>query len=130
MTAAGRDDGDAEALAAARRLDDQDPLRASRDEFERPRHRPTGRPAVYHSGHSHGLQPRAARAAVERVVDNWARLGVDGHFDGPERWYRFDEPPAAQLEPIVGAQPGEVAVAGTLTVDLHLLLASFYRPRR
>jgi kynureninase len=116
-------------LDDARRLDADDPLRRWRDEFARPWHERTGRPVAYLCGHSLGLQPRTARAAVDRVLDVWAQHGVDGHFSGPEPWYRYDEPPAAFLGPIVGARPGEVAVAGTLTVDLHLLLASFYRPR-
>jgi kynureninase len=115
-------------LDEARALDEADPLRGWRDEFAHPRHPDSGDEVAYLCGHSLGLQPRPARAAVERVLDHWATLGVDGHFSGPEPWYRFDEPPAAHLEPVVGARPGEVAVAGTLTVDLHLLLASFYRP--
>jgi kynureninase len=117
-----------DALEEARSLDAADPWRDRRDEYARPRHPGTGEPVAYLCGHSLGLQPRGARAAVERVLDHWAALGVDGHFSGAEPWYRFDEPPAARLEPIVGALPGEVAVAGTLTVNLHLLMASFYRP--
>ncbi len=113
---------EAEALA----LDAADPLADYRARF----HFPTdarGRRTMYLAGMSLGLQPRGAREAVERELDAWARHGVDGWFV-PDGWYTIDERLRGSMAAIVGARPTEVAIANTLTVDLHLLLASFYRP--
>lgn len=113
--------------AFARDLDAADPLRHFRDHFEIPR-RPDGTPALYFCGHSLGLQPKAARALLEQELDNWARLGVEAHFKEQTPWYSYHElfrEPAARL---VGARSGEVVVMNSLTVNLHLLLTTFYRP--
>lgn len=112
-------------------LDAADPLAALRDEFSvptHPRHDATAPAAVYLCGNSLGLMPWSARAAVDQVLDQWGELAVEGHFDGAAPWYRYDEPIAALQAPLVGALEHEVALAGTLTVQLHLLMASFYRP--
>ncbi len=106
--------------------DDADPMRAFRGEFVLPRRH--GHDAVYLCGHSLGLQPRRSRTAVLESLDAWGTQGVEGHFAGEIPWYRADEPPAAMLATLVGARPGEVAVANALTVNLHLLMASFFRP--
>lgn len=111
----------------ARALDAADPLSALRDEFELPL-RADGSAQAYFAGNSLGLLPRSARAAVERVVDKWSEHAVVGHFHGAESWYRYDDPIAANLAGLVGADETEVAVMGSLTTDLHLLMASFYRP--
>jgi kynureninase len=111
----------------ARSLDERDPLSSFRDRFHLPK-RPDGRPFVYLCGHSLGLQPKAARAVVEQDLDAWAELGVEGHFHGPAPWYTYHEPlrePGARL---VGAIPDEVVFMNGLTVNLHLLFATFYRP--
>ena len=111
----------------ARVLDAADPLSALREEFELPP-RSDGSAQAYFAGNSLGLLPRSARAAVERVLDKWSEHAVVGHFHGEESWYRYDEPIAADLASLVGAAETEIAVMGTLTTDLHLLMASFYRP--
>jgi kynureninase len=111
----------------ARRLDAEDPLGRFRDQFLLPR-RPDGTPQVYLCGHSLGLQPAGARALVEQELDDWARLGVEGHFRGTTPWYSYHETlrdPGARL---VGARPDEVVFMNSLTVNLHLLLATFYVP--
>ncbi len=111
----------------ARELDAADPLSALREQFDLPR-RSDGRPQAYFAGNSLGAQPTAARAAVERVLAAWSELAVAGHHVGDESWYRYDEAPAAHMAEIVGAEADEVALMGSLTEDLHLLMATFYRP--
>src|SRR5947209_13387983 len=111
----------------ARRLDAEDPLRPFRDHFLFPR-RSDGRPAVYLCGHSLGLQPAAARALVEQELDDWARLGVEGHFRGTTPWYSYHETLRAAGARLVGGLPHEVIFMNSLTVNLHLLMATFYRP--
>ena len=109
------------------RLDQADPLSALRDRFELPL-RSDGTPQAYFAGNSLGALPRTARDAVAGVLGNWSELAVNGHFTGDDSWYRYDEPIAERMAAIVGAQPSEVALMGTLTTNLHLLMATFYRP--
>ncbi len=111
----------------ARELDAADPLSALRDRFELPR-RSDGRPQAYFAGNSLGLLPQAARGAVERVLASWSQRAVAGHHEGEAPWYRYDEPPATHMAELVGARRDEVALMGSLTEDLHLLMVSFYRP--
>jgi kynureninase len=113
--------------AAARALDAADPLARYRDRFHLPS-RPDGTPKVYLAGQSLGAQPVAARAAVEAELDAWARLGVDGWFADEAAWVTADAAVRAATARLMGARPMEVATLNTLSVNLHLLLASFYRP--
>src|SRR5262245_33006430 len=113
--------------ASARALDVSDPLSVFRERFHLPK-RPDGRPQAYFCGHSLGLQPKAARALVERELDAWATLGVEGHFKDDAPWYSYHENLADAGARLVGARPGEVVFMNGLTVNLHLLLATFYRP--
>ena len=115
-----------ESLEHARARDRGDPLAYLRAEFARPQHH--GRDAVYLCGHSLGLQPHRSRVAVLESLDTWAARGVEGHFSGEHAWYHADTYPEAMLADLVGARPDEVAIANGLTVNLHLLMASFYRP--
>ena len=115
------------AFPTAAALDAADPLAAFRQEFHIPAG-PDGRPCAYFCGNSLGLQPKAARAAVEQELDDWARLGVEGHFHGTSPWLRYHETLADATARLVGARPLEVVVMNSLTVNLHLLLVSFYRP--
>ena len=107
-------------------LDAADPLSALRDEFLIPSHG-NGEQA-YFCGNSLGLQPRAVRAAIERELDRWATRAVEGHFEGPHPWLRVQDELTPALAALVGAEPAEVVVMNTLTVNLHLMMASFYRP--
>lgn len=113
----------------ARHLDETDPLPTLRDDFCIPP-APGGRydDAAYFAGNSLGLQPRAAAARLLEELQDWARLGVEGHVQGRRPWVDYHEllrEPAARL---VGALPHETVVMNSLTVNLHLMMASFYRP--
>ncbi len=114
-----------EADALAR--DQADPLSRFRDRFLLPEG-PDGAPAVYLAGQSLGLQPRTVRAAIEAELDAWERLGIDGHFAPGRPWFTFDDPLREPMARIVGARRSEVAILNSLTVNIHLLLASFFRP--
>ncbi len=116
-----------ESRAAA--LEAADPLPSLKDEFAIPPW-PGGRfpDWAYLAGNSLGLQPRAARSAVEEELDEWARLGVEGWFESREPWLDAAASLRASVGRLVGASEEEVAVMNTLTVNLHLLLTSFYRP--
>jgi kynureninase len=107
--------------------DATDPLSSLRDRFHLP-DGPDGRPAIYLAGQSLGLQPRAARAAVEAELERWARVGIDGFFSGDRPWFTYDDALREPMARIVGARPAEVAILNSLTVNLHLLLMSFFRP--
>jgi len=111
----------------ATRCDAQDPLRAFREHFTFPRG-DADQPHVYLCGNSLGLQPKGSRDAVLMELDTWRELAVDGHFRGPNPWYSYHEPLAPLAAQIVGAKPHEVALMGSLTNNLHLLMVSFYRP--
>jgi kynureninase len=113
--------------AAAIRRDASETGASLQDRFHLPVGR-DGRAKAYLAGQSLGLQPKAARAAVEERIDAWARLGVDGWF-APERpWIDVERELAGMTGRLVGASAIEVTTANTLSVDLHLLLASFFRP--
>ncbi len=111
----------------ARRLDAADPLARYRDRFLLPT-APDGTPRVYLAGQSLGAQPVSARAAVEAELDAWARLGVDGWFAAKDGWLDADGAIREPTATLVGARVGEIATMNTLTVNLHLLLATFFRP--
>jgi len=110
----------------ANRLDERDPLRPLRDRFAIPQR--SGRPVVYVNGNSLGLMPQTARSLVEDELNDWASLAGEAHFAGKTPWFSYHEvfrEPGARL---VGAVPGEVVMMNGLTVNLHLMLATFYRP--
>ena len=111
----------------ARRLDAADPLARYRDRFLLPT-APDGTPRVYLAGQSLGAQPVSARAAVEAELDAWARLGVDGWFAAKEGWLDADGAIREPTATLVGARASEIATMNTLTVNLHLLLATFFQP--
>jgi kynureninase len=115
-------------LAHAHALDAADPLINLRNEFLIPSHG-DGEQA-YFVGNSLGLQPRGARAHVEEVLDKWATEAVEGHFTGRAQWLPYHELVREPLARVVGALPSEVVAMNTLTVNLHLMMVSFYRPTR
>ena len=114
-------------LEAARELDSADPLSRFRERFRIPQH--SGADAMYFTGNSLGLQPKAAREALEVELEDWARLGVEGHFQGRNPWVSYHERFVEGLCHLTGAQPHEVVAMNGLTVNLHLLLISFYQPK-
>jgi kynureninase len=107
--------------------DAADALAPLRQEFHIPEG-PDGWPERYLSGHSLGLMPRGARALVERELERWAREGVAAHFDD-DGWLAYHERFAAPLARLLNADPAEVVAMNSLSVNLHLLLASFFEPR-
>jgi kynureninase len=114
-------------LAYARARDAADPLARFRDQFAHPIGE-NGEPQVYLCGHSLGLQPLSARRHITEELDDWAALGVRGHESARRAWIPYFELMTAGLAALTGARPGEVVAMNSLTVNLHLMLASFYRP--
>jgi len=104
-----------------------DPLASFRQRFHIPQ-KPGGGESVYLCGHSLGLQPKSAREYVEQELQDWARLGVDGHLRAQNPWLAYHELLAKPLARLVGALPLEVVAMNSLTVNLHLMMVSFYRP--
>src|SRR6202041_641424 len=104
-----------------------DPLAAYRDRFHIPK-TSAGSDCVYLCGHSRGLQSKSARAYIEQELQDWARLGVEGHFHAKNPWMPYHELLNAPTARLVGALAGEVVVMNSLTVNLHLMMVSFYRP--
>ena len=110
----------------AQSLDAQDELKNYRNEFIFPK--VNGKQVIYFTGNSLGLQPKRTKQYVDEVMTDWANLAVEGHFYADKPWWDYHERFAAPLSEIVGAKPTEVTVMNTLTVNLHLLMVSFYRP--
>ena len=107
-------------------LDAADPLSAFRGEFLIPHDH--GREQLYFCGNSLGLQPRQARAIVLQELDDWADYAVEAHFKGRRPWWKYHEFVRDRLAEMAGALPQEVVAMNSLTVNLHLMLVSFYRP--
>jgi kynureninase len=119
--------GAASDAAGAAARDASDPLASFAAEFHHP-FDDSGRRLVYLCGHSLGLQPKAAAHYVEQELKDWQRLGVLGHHVAGRPWIRYHEEAAAPLAALVGAEPGEVVAMNSLTVNLHLMMVSFFRP--
>jgi kynureninase len=113
----------------ARQLDREDPLRDFREKF----HLPLGKdnnPVIYFAGNSLGLMPKSARRIVDDELDNWAKLGVDAHHATGTPWYSYHEALREPTARLVGANSLEVICMNSLTVNLHLMMATFYRPTK
>jgi len=115
--------------AFARAMDAADPLAQFRQRFHIPRTK-GGEECIYLCGHSLGLQPKTARSYLEQELQDWAQLGVEGHFHARHPWMPYHRLLTEQTAALVGALPIEVVVMNSLTVNLHLMMASFYRPTR
>jgi kynureninase len=113
----------------ARQRDAEDPLRHFREKFHTPVGK-DGKPLIYLAGNSLGLMPKAARKIVEQELDEWAKLAVDAHRDAATPWYSYHETLREPTARLVGAKPNEVVGMNSLTVNLHLMMATFYRPRK
>jgi kynureninase len=110
----------------ARAQDQADPLKRFRDEFHIPMI--NGKPAVYFTGNSLGLQPKKTQHYLNEELEDWKNHGVEGHFHAKRPWMPYHEFFTESLSKIAGANPKEVVAMGTLTNNLHLLMVSFYRP--
>src|SRR6476660_6621081 len=113
----------------AKELDAEDPMHSFRQNF----HLPVGKdskPLIYFAGNSLGLMPKSARQVVEEELDNWAKLGVDAHHAAGTPWYSYHDALREPTARIVGAKPVEVICMNSLTVNLHLMMATFYRPTK
>src|SRR5882762_6778746 len=113
----------------AKQLDAEDPLRGFREKFHLPLDK-NGKPLIYFAGNSLGLMPKTARDIVDQELDDWARLGVDAHLDAKTPWYSYHETLREPTAKLVGAKPTEVICMNSLTVNLHLMMATFYRPTK
>ncbi len=115
-------------LAFAKSLDCEDSLAKYREAFHFPK--VNGKEVIYFTGNSLGLQPKRTADFVNEVMTDWKELAVEGHFYAERPWWDYHEQLAAPLAKVVGAKTEEVSVMNTLTVNLHLLLVSFYRPTK
>ena len=113
-------------LAFAKNLDNLDELKSYRDKF----HIPVinGKETIYFTGNSLGLQPKSTIDYIKTELDDWAKWGVEGHFEAKNPWFAYHEMFAKPISKIVGAKENEVVVMNNLTVNLNLLMVSFYRP--
>ncbi len=112
--------------AFAETADQKDPMRKYRQRFLFPQHE--GKDVVYFTGNSLGLQPVTTQSYIQQELDDWARFGVEGHFLARNPWLSYHELLTDKMARIVGAQPEETIMMNQLTVNLHLLMVSFYRP--
>ena len=115
-------------LEFAQQLDAQDKLSKYQEEFIFPK--VNDKKVIYFTGNSLGLQPKRTKKYIDEVMNDWANLAVEGHFYAEKPWWDYHERFANPLSKLVGALPAEVTVMNTLTVNLHLLMVSFYRPTK
>ncbi len=115
-------------LAFAKQLDSQDALQAYRQKFHIPQH--NGSDMIYFTGNSLGLQPKTTKAYLDQELLDWATYGVEGHFLAKNPWVSYHEILTDKTAKIVGAKSSEVVMMNQLTVNLHLLMVSFYRPTK
>jgi kynureninase len=113
-------------LVAAQKFDQQDELNQFRAQFNFPQH--NGKDQLYFAGHSLGLMPKKASVYVNEELDAWAKFGVEGHFKGKHPWLPYHENITSSFAKLVGAKDSEVVAMNTLTVNLHLMMVSFYKP--
>jgi kynureninase len=113
----------------ARELDAEDPLRRFREHFHLPA-ATEGQQVIYFAGNSLGLMPKSARAVVNRELDNWATLALDAHHASEAPWYTYHDSLREPTARLVGAKPVEIIWMNSLTINLHLMMATFYRPAK
>ena len=113
----------------AKAQDQNDPLAHYRDKFHIPK-TSEGDEWLYFTGNSLGLQPKQTKNHINQELEDWANLGVEGHFEAKNPWLPYHEFLTESMAEIVGAKPIEVVIMNTLTTNLHLLMVSFYQPTR
>jgi len=111
----------------ALKMNSEDSLKDYRSKFHIPKQK-NGEEILYFCGNSLGLQPKSVRAHIEQELKDWENLGVEGHFEAKNPWMPYHEFLTEKMAKVVGAKPSEVVVMNTLTVNLHLMMVSFYRP--
>ena len=116
-------------LEAAKKFDSEDKLNGFREKFNFPKDE-NGKELLYFTGHSLGLMPKQTQDYLDHELNAWANLGVEGHFKGKFPWMPYHEFLTEKMATIVGGKPSEVVVMNSLTVNLHLMLTSFYRPTK
>ena len=116
-------------LDYAKQLDREDPLSYLRKEFHIPKDK-HGKEWLYFTGNSLGLQPKITEKYIRQELEDWANLGVEGHFEAKNPWLSYHELLTDTMAKIVGAKPIEVVVMNTLTTNIHLLMVSFYQPTK
>jgi len=109
--------------------DQKDALKHYRKLFHIPKDK-EGNDWLYFTGNSLGLQPKSTKSYINQELDDWAKLGVEGHFEAKNPWMSYHEYLTKSMAKIVGAKPIEVVVTNTLTTNLHLLMVSFYQPTK
>ncbi len=114
-------------LEKALQLDNNDPLRSYREQFLLPKDK-DGNPQIYFCGNSLGLQPKTAQQEIQAILTQWSTLGVEAWFEGKTPWIDYTDRLKDSIGRIIGAHSTEVAIANTLSVNLQLLLSSFYQP--
>lgn len=115
-------------LAFAKKADAEDPLKHFKQKFYIPQH--NNQDCIYFTGNSLGLQPKAVKEYLNKELESWATLGVEAHFKGKNPWVSYHEIFPETLSKITGSLPQEIVVMNQLTVNLHLLLTTFYRPNK
>ncbi|MES2629773.1 MAG: kynureninase [Bacteroidota bacterium] len=113
-------------LEFARSMDAQDPLRGFREQFNFPQHE--GRNVAYFTGNSLGLQPKEALGAISEVMEDWSKLAVEGHFYADRPWFDYHKIFKKNAAMLAGSSESEVVIMNALTVNIHLLMVSFYQP--
>ncbi len=116
-------------LDYAKQEDKNDPLSQYRTQFHIPKDK-QGNDWLYFTGNSLGLQPKATKYYINQELEDWANLGVEGHFEAKNPWMPYHEFLTESMAKIVGAKPIEVVIMNTLTTNLHLLMVSFYQPTK
>ncbi len=116
-------------LDEAKQLDANDPIRNYREQFHIPQ-QDNGESFIYMCGNSLGLQPKTTATYIDQELKDWKNLGVEGHMHAENPWLPYHEFLTEKMAKVVGAKPIEVVVMNTLSVNLHLLMASFYRPTK
>ncbi len=116
-------------LQFAQQLDKEDTLSYLREQFHIPKDK-NGNDWLYFTGNSLGLQPKSTQKYIQQELDDWAKYGVEGHFEAKNPWLPYHEFLTNSMAKIVGAKPIEVVVMNTLTTNLHLLMVSFYQPTK
>ncbi|WP_158847399.1 kynureninase [Algibacter sp. L1A34] len=116
-------------LEFAKEQDQTDILKSYRTKFHLPKNK-NGEALIYMTGNSLGLQPKSTKEYINQELEDWANLGVEGHFEAKNPWLPYHEFLTESMANVVGAKPTEVIVMNTLTANLHFMMVSFYRPTK